>query len=521
MRHGNDFRLIWCQSLNKILRHSIDIMLIWCQSFKRTFRHENDMPGYIGRAQEREEFRRILAKKKASLVTCQGRRRIGKSRFIAECAVEADHYLSFSGLAPREGMTRQQQLHAFTESLVEQTRVPRVHLDAWPAALQLLASQLPQQGSVIVLLDEISWMAAGDADFAGHLKAAWDAHFSKHPHLVLVLCGSVSSWIEANILRSTGFVGRCSWQFRLQPLPLPDCAQFWGRRGARISAAEKLRLLSVTGGVPRYLEEIDPARTAEENIHDWCFNPGGMLFREFDDIFHDLFTRKAGTYREITRTLVEGPRSLDQISTALGRERGGSLGTALEDLELAGFLSKDIPFDPSTGRSRPREARLRLSDNYLRFFLKYIDPLRERIEKGLFRTTALENLEGWESILGLQLENLVLANLDALLPHLKLERTPVLNAAPYAQRQTQRRKGCQIDLLLRTKRSLYVVEIKFRQNIPASVADEVMEKVVRLKLPPNQSMRTALVYAGKLASELEESDAFDFLIPIERLFERS
>jgi hypothetical protein len=70
MRHGNDFRLIWCQSLNKILRHSIDIMLIWCQSFKRTFRHENDMPGYIGRAQEREEFRRILAKKKASLVQC-------------------------------------------------------------------------------------------------------------------------------------------------------------------------------------------------------------------------------------------------------------------------------------------------------------------------------------------------------------------------------------------------------------------------------------------------------------------
>ncbi len=478
------------------------------------------MSGYIGRAHEREEFRRILAKKKASLVTCQGRRRIGKSRFIAECATEADHHLSFSGLAPREGISRQEQLDAFTETLAAQTRVPRVRLDSWPAALQLLASQLPPQGSAVVLLDEISWMAAGDADFAGHLKTAWDAHFSKHPHLVLVLCGSVSSWIEENILRSTGFVGRCAWQFRLGPLPLPDCAEFWGRRGARISAADKLRVLSVTGGVPRYLEEIDPARTAEENIHDWCFNPGGMLFREFDSIFHDLFTRKAGTYREIVRTLVEGPRTLDQISTALGRERGGSLGAALEDLELAGFLRKDAPFDPATGRSRPREARHRLSDNYLRFFLKYVDPQRERIEKGLFRATALENLEGWESILGLQLENLVLANLDALLPRLKLAHTPLLNAAPYVQRQTQRRKGCQIDLLLRTRRSLYVIEVKLRQNIPASVADEVMEKVVRLKLPPGQSVRTALVYAGALAPALEESDAFDFLVPVERLFER-
>ena len=165
------------------------------------------MDGYIGRSEERQEFRRLLQKKIASLVTVQGRRRIGKSRFITECAEEADHFLSFMGLPPREDMTRQAQLDAFADQLSKQTKAPKLPLDGWPTAFQLLASQLPASGTVVLLLDEISWMAAGDADFAGHLKTAWDTHFSKRQRLVVVLCGSVSSWIEHNILNNTGFVG--------------------------------------------------------------------------------------------------------------------------------------------------------------------------------------------------------------------------------------------------------------------------------------------------------------------------
>ncbi len=475
------------------------------------------MDGYIGRSEERQEFRRLLQKKIASLVTVQGRRRIGKSRFIAECAEEADHFLSFMGLPPREDITKQAQLDAFAGQLAKQTKAPKLSLDGWPSAFQLLASQLPVSGTVVMLLDEISWMAVGDADFAGHLKTAWDMHFSKRQRLVVVLCGSVSSWIEQNILNNTGFVGRCAWQFRLGELSLPECLQFWGKRGARISVAEKLRLLSVTGGVPRYLEEINPARTAEQNIADLCFNPAGMLFNEFDSIFHDIFTRKAETYREIVRTLVAGARSVDQISAELDRARGGSLSASLMDLEQAGFITRDIPFDPETGRSRPRDARYRLSDNYLRFYLKYVDPVKARITKGLMKNTALEKLDAWDTIMGLQFENLVHANLDLLLALIGLDKKLVLNAGPYLQKQTLRRQGCQIDLLIRTRRSLYVFEIKFRKHIAASIVDEVREKVKRLKLPKGQSVRTGLIYCGDLGLEIDGRDDFDFLVSGESL----
>ena len=467
---------------------------------------------FIGRRAELEVFAQLLRKPTASLVTCQGRRRVGKSRFIEECARGADHFLSFSGLPPRAGLSSADQRAAFADRLAAQTRAPVLPLPSWPAALQLLAAQLPATGTVVLLLDEVSWMGIGDPDFAGHLKTAWDQHFARRPGLVLVLCGSVSSWIEENILNSTGFVGRCSWQFRLEPLALPEAARFWGPAGERVAAVEKLRVLSVTGGIPKYLEEVDPALTAEKNIERLCFSAGGLLFNEFDQIFHDIFTRKADSYRNIVRALVAGPKSVDQISRFLRRSRGGSLGDALVELTQAGFIRREVIFDPETGTERPRDVRYRLTDNYLRFYLKYVERQRARIEKGLYQRVPLESLSAWNTVMGLQFENLLLTSLDTLLPRLGLAQVPVLNIGPYAQTAARRRAACQIDLLIRTRHALYVVEVKCRDRIHASVMDEVKEKIARLKPPAGLSVRTALVYVGTLDPALATAGYFDFLV---------
>ena len=74
-------------------------------------------------------------------------------------------------------------------------------------------------------------------------------------------------------------------------------------------------------------------------------------------------------------------------------------------------------------------------------------------------------------------------------------------------------------MLLQTKKSVCVVEIKRRNLVPASVEDEVRDKIRRLKLPRDISVRSALVYDGELAPELEEDNYFDFLVPAARLFE--
>ncbi len=63
--------------------------------------------------------------------------------------------------------------------------------------------------------------------------------------------------------------------------------------GEEISAYEKFKLLAVTGGVPKYLEEMKPQLPAEENIRQLCFEKSGLLFNEFDQIFSDIFNKEA------------------------------------------------------------------------------------------------------------------------------------------------------------------------------------------------------------------------------------
>jgi hypothetical protein len=332
---------------------------------------------------------------------------------------------------------------------------------------------------------------------------------------VLVLCGSVTSWIQENILNQTGFVGRCSWEFRLPPLALPACNLFWRRKA--ISPAEKLKVLSVTGGVPRYLEEIDPAQTAEQNIRRLCFHPGGILFREFDQIFHDIFSRRAEAYRTVAMALAGGPKTVSEISAALGQERGGTMGGLAEDLVAAGFVSRDEAFDPVTGRTLPRGVRYRLCDNYLRFYLRYVAPVRESVTKGLFKWTPLESLPGWDTLMGLQFENLVLGSLSVVLGKTGLANVPILNAAPYCRLPTRRHKGVQIDLLIRTRQSLYIFEIKFQRQIEKSILSDMRQKVENLGVRRPLSVRTGLIYQGELHPEIQPSDYFDFLVPFGEL----
>jgi len=475
------------------------------------------MPLYVGREEETAELLQLQRKRGASLVVLKGRRRIGKSTFIRQCAKHFDHFLAFEGLAPRAGLTHREQLAAFAEQLAQQTSLPKVSIDNWPQALQLLSSVMPATGSTLLLLDEISWMSIGDRDFAGHLKSAWDVQLSRHSRLIVVLCGSVSSWIDRNILASPGFVGRCSLSLALEPLALPDCNAFW--RGKRVSAAEKLKILAVTGGVPRYLEEIDPSHSAERNVHRLCFESGGMLFREAEQIFHDVFDRRADTYRQILSTLVDGSRTVSEIGAKLKHERGGSLSFALDELAAAGFLRRDVSFAPRTGQAYARAIRYRLSDNYMRFYLKYVEPRRSQIEKKLYRNAPLDSLVAWDTIFGLQVENLVLSSFDALRPKLGLDRVEVINAGPYVQAKTQRRAGCQVDLLVRTKRTVHVVEIKLRDVVDRTVIDEVKQKVARLEGVRGLSVRTGLLYAGELDPRIEGEDYFDFVVALEDLLD--
>ena len=473
---------------------------------------------FVGRERDLRDLEALWGRDHGVLVTCRGRRRIGKSTLIEEFAARsADVFIRIEGLPPRKGMTDAVQRRRFCEKIAEYSGRKAILAETWSLAFAQLDGLLADTRRTVVLLDEISWMGGYNPDFAGYLKEAWDCRFRKHPNLVFVLCGSVSAWIADNILDSTGFVGRDSLDIELKELSPLQCQQMLGPSGERMSVREKIDLLSVIGGVPKYLEDVRPELSVDENVRRMCFMPRGILFREFDETFSGVFGRKSRTRARILKLLMSGAKSAAELAEVDGKTPNGSYARALKDLRIAGYVSGDGGLNPRTGEPL-REERFRVSDNYTRFYLHYIEPRRQMVEKDLFEFSSLEQLKGMEAMFGLQFENLVLNNLQTLFPMLGLEESLVLSAAPYCQHAAVGREGCQIDLLIQTQRMLMVVEIKRRREIGREVIDEVAEKARRLKYARSLSLRTALVYEGRLSPAVAAERYFDFLIPAEQFF---
>lgn len=465
---------------------------------------------FIGREQELARLQGLLKKRSASLVVVRGRRRIGKSRLLAEFGKEMKS-LFFSGIPPAEKSSAQSQREEFVYQM-ERAGLPGAKPDDWGNIFWSL-SKHAEKGRVLIVFDEISWMGGKDPNFLGKLKTAWDMYFSKNPNLILALCGSVSSWIEKNILSSTGFVGRITIDLVLEELPLNVCSLFWRPKEERISSYEKFKLLSITGGVPLYLEQIRPDLPAEQNIRDLCFTRGGLLVREFDEIFSDLFSRRSSSYKEIVTSLANGPKELIGICQELEKSRGGVRSLYLDDLVKAGFVQRDFTWNLESGREN-KLSRYRLSDNYLRFYLKYIAPNLSKIEKGTFSSSSLTALPGWEGMMGLQFENLVVHNRKTLWKLLGLSPEEVVMDGPFFQTSTKRQPGCQIDYLVQTRfNNLYLCEVKFSKNLVSrKVIEEVEEKRKRLKVPRHFSIRPVLIHVNGVDEGVMDEGTFNKVI---------
>lgn len=324
----------------------------------------------------------------------------------------------------------------------------------------------------------------------------------------MILSGSMSSWIDENILSSTGFMGRISLELTLDELPLHVCNLFWRKKAPFISSYDKFKILSVTGGIPRYLEEIDPDLTAEDNIYNLAFRKGGLLVEEFDRVFSDLFLKRSLRYKQIVKRLVEGSAALDQICSAINLEKGGSISDYLEDLVETGYVVRDRTWNIKNSKESSL-CKFRLRDNYLRFYLRYIEPQRTQIEKNRSRIPI-----AWTTIMGIQFENLVLNNFHRVYELLGLDPNDVIYDNPYFQRATKTHQGCQIDYLIQTKfNTLYICEIKFsKEPIGLSVVKEVQQKIDRIAKPKNFSVRPILIHVNGVTDAVLESDFFAKII---------
>ncbi len=478
------------------------------------------MAQFVGRASELSRFKDLLDKKNASLVTIQGRRRIGKSTLVRHfCKKEKLLFFEFQGLPPTKKITNKDQLDEFSKSLAKYLSIEKVELKNWTQGFEQLNTLYLKNSKgvkkIVILIDEISWMGAKDSNFAGYFKDVWDRVLNSLDKLIVILCGSVSSWIEKNILQNTGYVGRVSKEFKLSELSISESVQMLQSYNKKFSNREFAQILSITGGVPKYIEEFSPYKTIAQGIREICFLPSGFLFSELEKIFSEIFGKKNTIYLTVLYELNNGPLAPVTLAEKVGHPLNGDWNEIIFNLELAGFIKRDYSWNLVSNKTS-KINRLRISDNYSKFYFKYIQPRKEKLIKLPLKTTGSLDFLNWDSVFGYQFENLILNNLSNLIVLLKIQQDEVVQLGPYYQSSTKRKEGLQIDCLIHCKKGLlYICEFKTSEHIGLNVVNEVQRKTEKLNLPRGFSTRHVLVYLGTLSEELIQNEYFDHLISFE------
>ncbi|MDD2942835.1 MAG: ATP-binding protein [bacterium] len=335
------------------------------------------MSKFIGRKRELGELNRILSQPGAQFILVYGRRRVGKTTLLLNWAEKTGKpyiYWVANRDTPaqvRLGFTRAVWRWAHPESQA----VPR--FDTWEDAFETTA-QLVGDQPVILILDEFSYATESDPSLASHLQAAWD-HLFKDSNVTIVLSGSHIGMMVDLMGYQAPLYGRFTAQLPVDPLPFADLSDFL----PRYTAAERVAVFAVTGGVPAYLERFDDRRSLTENLRDLFMQRTSIFRTEPFFLIGDVIRRETQTYEAVLKSIAAGNRTPQDIGNTLGVS-SSYLSPYLKQLEELHLVRRRIPATtPPERREKTKTSQYHLTDSYLRFYFRFIAPNADLVEQEL------------------------------------------------------------------------------------------------------------------------------------------
>ena len=300
----------------------------------------------IGRVKERDLLNQCIMSGRPEFMVVYGRRRVGKTFLIKEYF---NNSFSFYATGMLNGKT-QSQLKAFNESLIKygdtEKKIPKDWFEAFRRLRALLEQENVIRDSVskrrIVFLDEVPWMDTARSDFKAALDYFWNSWASSKSDVLLIVCGSATSWIINNILFDKGgFYNRVTRQLHLNPFNLKECEDFFKNNGIVMTRRQVIDSYMVFGGIPYYLNLFDRRLSLVQNIDNLIISPQGQLHYEYDHLFSSLY-KNPGNHTKIIDTLAGEKKGMPrtEIAKKSGVSDGEGLTKALNELEQCGFIRR-------------------------------------------------------------------------------------------------------------------------------------------------------------------------------------
>lgn len=333
----------------------------------------------IDREQELEELNFLLAEPQAHLLAVSGRRRLGKTTLLVEWARRSNRpYLYWvASRAPAALLLRQFSQAVWQQAHPDAVMPADFSFADWSEAFVQLA-RLAATQRFVVILDEFPYAVESAPALPSLLQNAWDHHL-KQSKIMVVLCGSHVGMMEDLLLSNAPLFGRLVGPLRVGPLPFHALSQFF----PKYTAAERVAVWALVGGVPAYLERFDGNQPVAANIRRHIFRTTGLFRTDPEHLLHEG-VRELQNYVAILLAIASGAHRPTEIAVQAGLDGSKRVDPYLARLGQLGIVERETPVTvPRAEQAASRFGRYKLADQYLRFYFRFIWPNQGLLEQGL------------------------------------------------------------------------------------------------------------------------------------------
>ena len=458
---------------------------------------DDTMSTIIGRKKELAELERLYHSDRPEFVAVYGRRRVGKTFLIKQAMIDRITFQP-TGVSPVDQMGDKNrmvtQLESFYYSMLnyglEGFNLPKTWMEAFFQLEQLLV-QLDDGGRQVVFLDELPWMDTPRSGFLPAFESFWNGWCSGRDNIMLIVCGSATSWILGNLSHSRGgLYGRLTDEIKLMPFTLKECEEYFAHQGIELSRYDIVQSYMVFGGIPYYLNYFQRGESFAGNVDHILFGRNPRLKDEFNRLFNAIFGN-AEDCKKIVRLLATRHSGFtrEEIAKGTALPLGGGLSDTLAALIESDFIMRYS----SHGQSKKTEY-YKLIDNFCLFWLKYVEP---NLSDKNFVTDhiASDIMNGW---CGVAFEEVCWQHAHQLLHALGISGVKTSLSAWHTA-GTDETDGEQIDMLIiRDDNVVNLCEMKFASKefvIEKDEAQKLRHRIDALKttLTPKQTIHLTLV----------------------------
>jgi len=466
---------------------------------------------FTGRVKELTLLEEKYKSKKSELLVIYGRRRIGKTSLIKKFIENKNIVIELEGI---EGEQTKFQISNVANKVIKFTNDPYLNDQSfrnWDSIFAYITDRIinvKRNNKLVIFIDELQWMACNRSRLIAIIKYYWDIW--KEKNVMLILCGSIASFMVKKVISSKALYGRISTEILLKGLEPSEAIQIFQNKRSK---EEVLKYLLVLGGVPKYLEEIDLNKSFNQNINSICFSSNSFMINEMQKIFYSQF-KEGTTYIRIVNLLKKSLLTQSEISKKLNQKSGGSLKDYLINLENAEIIKGYSSFDK---KWKKKYKKYKMTDEFLNFHFKYIEPNIEIISESkvgkLFEALTGDSFPIW---MGYAFERFCVKHALYIAEKLGFAEQ-IISYGPFFSKG---KNSFQIDLMYkRIDNVINICEIKYHsKEIKTNIIPELEKKISLLTIPRGFSVEKTLISVYGPSEQLKDSGYFNHYITIEDIF---